>query len=139
MGSTYKKMDTDCMGFFNNWNFIRIYLGLLWIRMGWFLVLGSSRKCFFDAMVLSNSFIAYNSSTRKKKCFKELDHSFIYCNFLVKYEWNFSSKIWNFEFYSYLRKWSIERSVHTYFFILFNFLSNHRSIYLFRKWQKKFK
>ena len=58
---------------FNIGNFFRKLVGVLRIRMGWILVLGSSRKCIFNAMALCYCIASLNFSFRKKKYFKKMD------------------------------------------------------------------
>ena len=120
-------MGFNLLDFFNIGYFAWINLGLLWIRLGRILVLGSSRKCFFNALVsFDNSFTLY-FSTREKRNPNFLGNHIVHCNFHFEHVWNFFSKIW------------ILNSVHTFandperglFILIFLFALIFLSLFIF--------
>ena len=73
------------MDIFNFRNTAWINLGLLRIGLGRFLVLGSSWKCFFNAVANINCIVALYCSVRKKSITNILGGYIIYYNIHPKY------------------------------------------------------
>ena len=115
-------MGFSLFDFFYFMNFTWIYLGLLWVRLGWFLVLGSGWKCIFNAMVCTNNIITLRISFRKKTNSYLVGCCFINCNFHLKYVWYFSGSVGYFKFCPHICQRSRKRFVYSNIFIYFDIL-----------------
>ena len=130
-------MDLNFLDIFDFRNIARINLGLLWIGLGRFLVLGSSWKCFSNAVACINHSFTLYFSIRKKIYFNLMGNNSIYINIYAKYVWNIFSKIRNFKFCSYICQWSWKRVIYTSFFIYFDFFIYFNFFLFSQSWSQK--